>query len=480
MRVLMVALLVVAFGISANVAAQAAPKFSAVSVDARNGKILFSSDADGIRHPASLTKMMTLYILFQDLKAGKIRLDSPIRMSATAASRPPTKLGVKPGKTFPVETAIKALVVKSANDVAVAVAETLGGTEAAFAQRMTRTARSLGMSRTTFRNASGLPDPRQVTTARDMATLGLRLMRDFPQYYPYFRTLSFKFGGRTIATHNRLLKNYEGTDGIKTGYINASGYNLVSSTRRGSKRLVGVVLGGKTGASRNSYMMKMLDKTFPKASNGKTIAALAGSSKGAISPIGEDEPVATTTSSSKKKKSIADLLKKKEVEPAAESAVEATESVAEAGGDDEGEGNDEGQGNAASVSAEAPTQSQEPKVLSGSVGGADLPENLPFEVKTGTAPSPETATIAAVPEQTWIIQVGAYAAKNDAQARLLYIRGKAGAALDGSTAQVETVEIDNAVTYRARFSGFSEEQAKAACVAVKKHKAECYVVAPRS
>jgi len=176
-------LLVLAAGVLAP-AASANPKFAAVTIDARNGKILFAENADATRHPASLTKMMTLYLVFQELQSGRLRLDSPIRMSARAAGMAPSKLGVKAGGTITVETAIRALVVKSANDVAAAVAENIAGSEKAFADRMTRQARALGMSRTTFANASGLPNPRQVTTARDMATLGLRLMRDFPQYYP--------------------------------------------------------------------------------------------------------------------------------------------------------------------------------------------------------------------------------------------------------------------------------------------------------
>jgi D-alanyl-D-alanine carboxypeptidase len=242
-----------------------------MTVDARNGKVLFAENADATRHPASLTKMMTLYLVFQDLSTGKIKLDSPIKMSARATGMAPSKLGVKTGQSITVETAIRALVVKSANDVAAAVAENLGGSEKAFAQRMTSTARNIGMSRTTFLNASGLPNPGQITTARDMATLGLRLMRDFPQYYPYFRTRSFVYQGRTIKGHNKLLGTYEGTDGIKTGYINASGFNLVSSVRRGDKRLVGVVLGGKSGASRDAYMKQMLSRNFDDATGGRTI-----------------------------------------------------------------------------------------------------------------------------------------------------------------------------------------------------------------
>ena len=296
-------------------------------LDANTGAVLSGEDADELRHPASLTKMMTLYVLFQDLKAGKIRLNSTIRMSARAASMSPSKLGVKPGKTFTVETAIRALVVKSANDVAAAVAENLSGSETAFAKRMTRTARSIGMSRTTFANASGLPNPHQVTTARDMATLGLRLMRDFPQYYPYFRTQSFVFNGRVIRGHNRLLGKYEGTDGIKTGYINASGFNLVTSVRRGDKRLVGVVLGGRTGGSRDAYMKKMLSQYFGKAANGRTIAAVAGSSKGSIDPVETDQSktvqTATADASQRPKGSI--FGKKKKTGPAAEAGRQAVE-----------------------------------------------------------------------------------------------------------------------------------------------------------
>ena len=277
-------LAVFALGVVAG-AAQANSKFAAVTVDARTGAILYDDSSNSLRHPASLTKMMTLYIVFQELKAGRIKLSTPLRVSRRAAGMAPSKLGLKPGSTITVELAIKALIVKSANDVAATVGENLGGSEAAFASRMTKVAHSIGMSRTVYRNASGLPSSSQVTTARDQATLGLRLMRDFPQYYPYFRSTQFVFKGRTIRGHNRLVGNYAGTDGIKTGYVNASGFNLVTSTRRGEKRLVGVVLGGKTASRRNSYMMTMLERAFKKARNGRTIAAMAGSSKGVVDPL---------------------------------------------------------------------------------------------------------------------------------------------------------------------------------------------------
>ena len=211
------------------------------------GKFCFRSDIDGQRHPASLTKVMTLYLLFEDLKAGRLKLTSDLKVSQRAASMQPSKLGLKPGSTISVENAIKALVTRSANDVAATIGENLDGSEANFAARMTRKARAIGMSKTTFKNASGLPNPAQVTTARDMATLSLRIQRDFPQYYPYFRITSFTYKGQTIRTHNRLLGRYQGTDGIKTGYIAASGFNLTTSAKRGDKRIVGVVMGSSSG-----------------------------------------------------------------------------------------------------------------------------------------------------------------------------------------------------------------------------------------
>jgi D-alanyl-D-alanine carboxypeptidase len=239
--------------------ATAKPQFSAIAVDARTGKILFGSAIDAPRHPASLTKVMTLYMLFQDLKAGRLKLTSPLKVSQRAAGMQPSKLGLKPGSTIAVEDAIKALVTRSANDVAATIGENLEGTEANFAARMTRTARAIGMSKTTFKNASGLPNPAQVTTARAFATLSLRIQRDFPEYYPYFRVSSFNYGKQTIRTHNRLLGKFQGTDGIKTGYIRASGFNLTTSAKRGNKRIVGVVMGGTSGSARDKYMMKMLE-----------------------------------------------------------------------------------------------------------------------------------------------------------------------------------------------------------------------------
>ena len=256
--------------------AAAAVPSSAIVVDAKSGKVLFSSNPDSKRYPASLTKMMTLYLLFEAIENGKTSLDSKITVSALAANQAPSKLGLKPGQTISVRDAILAIVTKSANDVAVAIAEHVGGTEKNFAKRMTTRAHDLGMSRTTFRNANGLPNPGQITTARDMATLGRALREHYPQYYSYFSTPSFVWHGRRISNHNRLLGRVAGVNGIKTGYTRASGYNLVTSVDRNNRMIVAVVLGGSTGKARDRRMAGLIDDFLPKASRTRTARIIAG------------------------------------------------------------------------------------------------------------------------------------------------------------------------------------------------------------
>jgi D-alanyl-D-alanine carboxypeptidase len=238
-------------------------RYAAIVTDARSGNVLIAASPDEQRYPASLTKMMTVYLAFDALRDGRVTLDTPIRVSANAASMAPSRLGLTAGMTLTVEEAILALVTKSANDAAAALGEFLGGgSEDRFAQLMTMKARALGMTRTTFRNASGLPDLDQVTTARDMALLGRRLMQDFPERYTFFSTPHFVFRGRTHWNHNRLLQEYDGADGIKTGYVNDSGFNLVASAQRDGVRLVAAVFGGQTGRERDRHMMALLDQGF--------------------------------------------------------------------------------------------------------------------------------------------------------------------------------------------------------------------------
>jgi D-alanyl-D-alanine carboxypeptidase len=253
------------------VAAQTySPRYADIVVDAKTGDVLHESAPDALRHPASLTKIMTLYLLFEKLEAGKVRLDSQMEVSAEAASQAPTKLGLRPGQTLAVEDAIKGLVTKSANDAAVVIAEYLAGSEEDFAAQMTRKARALGMSKTVYRNASGLPNDEQVTTARDQATLGLAIQDRFPRYYRYFATHSFTYRGSAMRNHNRLLGNVEGVDGIKTGYTRASGFNLVTSMRRGDRHVVAVVLGGTSGGARDARMRSLLETHIADAEPLKT------------------------------------------------------------------------------------------------------------------------------------------------------------------------------------------------------------------
>ena len=236
--------------------------YASLLMDASTGRVLYEANADLPRYPASLTKMMTLYMLFEALDQGRVTLDQPLYTSEHASAQAPTKLGLRPGQRIVVEDAILGLVTKSANDAAAVVAEALGGTEDNFAWQMTTRAHQLGMTQTYFANASGLPDPNQITSARDMAILALALLHDYPHYYHYFGTERFYWGGSSLANHNRLLGSYPGVDGIKTGYTHAAGFNLVASAMRDGRRLIGVVMGASSSGTRSLLMTSMLDQAF--------------------------------------------------------------------------------------------------------------------------------------------------------------------------------------------------------------------------
>src|SRR5882757_6310238 len=266
------------------------PAFASIIVDGNSGAVLTANNPDASRHPASLTKIMTLYLLFERLDAGRIKLDTEMDVSEHASEQAPTKLGLRPGQTIKVEDAIKGLVTRSANDAAVVIAEAIAGDEDDFAGLMTRKARALGMTRTVYRNASGLPNDAQVTTARDQATLGRAIQDRFPRYYRYFSTSAFNYHGRSIRNHNKLLGTVEGVDGIKTGYTRASGFNLVSSMRRGNRHLVGVVMGGRSGGSRDAIMRNLLAENLEKAASKRTVAAITERSPAeANADVAEDQ-----------------------------------------------------------------------------------------------------------------------------------------------------------------------------------------------
>jgi D-alanyl-D-alanine carboxypeptidase len=268
--VVLAAVLLAAFPARAQIGSH---RYAAIVVDARSGQTLVAANPDEPRHPASLTKMMTVYMVFEAVRDGRLAMNRRLVMSEEAASRPPSKLGLPPGATITVEHAVLAVLTRSANDVAALLGETLGGTEHRFAQMMTLRARALGMTRTTFRNASGLPDIEQVTTARDMALLGRRLIQDFPQHYHLFGTQRAQVAGSWLRNHNRMLDSYDGADGIKTGFIRDSGFNIVTSARRDEVRLVAAVFGGSSWVERDQHTAAILDQGFAQLGVGARAAA---------------------------------------------------------------------------------------------------------------------------------------------------------------------------------------------------------------
>ena len=263
---LLLAVLLLTFATAFTTAEPAQARVASIVIEAKSGRVLHALNADTRNYPASLTKMMTLYLVFDALKAGSLSLDEKLPVSKRAAGMSPSKLGLQPSKTIRTEDAILSLITKSANDAAVVLAERIGGTEIEFARLMTAKAAQLGMSNTTFRNASGLPNKGQLSSARDMATLSQALFFNHADYYGYFNTQNFSYGGRKYTNHNRLLKKLAGTDGIKTGYIRASGFNVAASTERNGVRLITVIFGGQTGAQRDHRAVKLTEAAFAKLS----------------------------------------------------------------------------------------------------------------------------------------------------------------------------------------------------------------------
>jgi D-alanyl-D-alanine carboxypeptidase len=454
-------LVAVFLAVQVTAPAEANPRFAAVVVDAKSGKVVFSRNADARRYPASLTKMMTLYLVFEDMKAGRISLNSKLPVSAHAAGQPPSKIGFRPGQSVRVEDAINILVTKSANDVAAAVAEALSGSVPAFAERMTRKARELGMTRTTFKNASGLPHSEQVTTARDMATLGLRIQRDFPEMYRHFSQRSYSYGGKAYRNHNGLLGKVTGMDGIKTGYIRASGFNLCASVERNHKRIVAVVMGGRTAASRNNYMARLIEDMFRTAELTRTgrIAAYAGE------PPGLDAA----------KLRLASLPpplprgKPQFGEPANEAPVQAVALAEGSDGDSEMELEDA----ASKVSLAATIASFGEDMRTVEAADSDKSE----VIVAAAAPATETAQETVV-KSGWTIQVGAFPSQEGADTRLEQARKSGIELLSNKPGFTMTREGSGGTIYRARFSGFTESHAREACKVLKRNGLDCLALAP--
>jgi D-alanyl-D-alanine carboxypeptidase len=549
---------VVAFLTLSSDLATAAP-YAAIVVDGNSGAVLHSSNPDAQRHPASLTKIMTLYLLFEQLEAGKLKLDSQLKVSEHAASQSPTKLGLRAGSTIAVEDAIKGIITRSANDAAVVVAEAIAGDEDDFAKLMTRKAVVLGMSRTVYKNASGLPDDNQVTTARDQSTLGRAIQERFPRYYKYFSTRSFTFRGQGIANHNRLLGRIDGVDGIKTGYIRASGFNLVTSVNRGNRYVVAVVMGGSSAGSRDSRMRELISEHIAHASTKRTTSMVAEAErpelkaepKVAVQAEAKPEPKAAAKPKAEPRYAVASATSvpvRFEPAPKAEAAAPRAEpTAAAANATPAATGSTEpirpvlvktltvragpqtaslaalnvpspaaaaapspqaataaptsAPAPAAAVPAkiEAPAKAEgppppppgaRPGVLgvlparpaqAPAVEAAPTPAPTPalaFAATPASAPAPAAAAVAAAAARPpvrsgWIIQVGAYPDEQDAKQRLSTVQSKAAKLVAGADPYTETVLKGGTTYYRARFAGFDQDKAEAACKFLKRNDVEC-------
>jgi len=390
-------------------------RYAAIVLDADTGRVLHAANPDTRNYPASLTKMMTLYLVFDALESGQLKLKQRLPVSARAAGMSPSKLGVKRDESITVETAILALVTKSANDAAVVVAEYLGGTEAKFARLMTKKARELGMRRTSFRNASGLPNRRQLSTARDMAVLAKRLVEDFPQRYRYFSRQRYTFRGKQYKNHNSLLRTYPGTDGIKTGYIRASGFNLAASVTRDGRRLIGVVFGGRTAKSRDRHMAKLLERGFKK-----------------VSAIAANPPV------DPKKRPV---IVASQTKPATTTRIK-------------------------------PTKTQRTKPTA-----APRPQPAPSRNPSWrqTYPSLATRTVA----EEWAIQVGAYRDIEPARSVLRKAIARIPKLTENTRVSISPFTAGDTLMYRARLIGLSSASAKKACKQLERRKIPCVAIASK-
>jgi D-alanyl-D-alanine carboxypeptidase len=461
------------------------PPYASIVVDMNSGKVLQETNADSLRHPASLTKMMTLYLLFERLEAGKIKLTSKMDVSAHAAAQAPSKLGLKPGQSIAVEDAIKAIVTKSANDVAVVVAEALGGTELGFAGMMTAKARVLGMTHTTYHNASGLPDDKQITTARDQAILGRALQDRFPQYYPYFSLRSFTWHGHRMRNHNHLLGQVDGLDGIKTGYIRDSGFNIATSVHRNGRHIVAVVFGGSSSRARDAQVRKLIEqeikvaavtRTSPKVVEGWRVK-LAGPAptpakdprdqvvdKVATAPVplhaavpGSTAPIkphaVKTVTVRPGKRHLAMLSPlpsgSRRLEPVSATTKPASITTV-----------------ATIKRVEKPESEPDAVTLSAQVASAGNSVPIP-------AAAPD---ITAKPHSGWMIQVGAFDDEDEAKLRLAAAKAKARDQLGKADPFTERIAKGDKPLYRARFAGLDKPQAESACKHLKRSDIPCFLL----
>lgn len=398
---------------------QAEARYASVVMDSRTGQVLYSRNGDKKLYPASLTKIMTLYMTFEALERGKLKLDQKLKVSARAAGQTPTKLGLKRGSYITVRDAMFGLITKSANDAATVLAEAMAPTEAKFAQKMTDKARRLGMTRTSFRNASGLPNRRQKSTAKDMALLGAAMIHDFPQYYHFLSLQSFNYKGKRFKNHNNLLGKYSGADGIKTGYIRASGFNLVASAKRGDNRVIGVVFGGRTAKSRDLHMAKLLDKGFDRLD--------------VVRPFTIPKP-------SKRPMQMA-----------------------------------LGKAHSKQTVASTPTSTRRVAIVSPVASAPKKPIPAPLAVAVAKRAPKVTAEAG-----NWGIQVGAFSRVSRARDQLNLAASRSNGLSDSGQYKILKVSYKGTPVYRAQMTGFSKTQAQKLCKTLQKQSVNCYVVVPKS
>lgn len=471
-------LFVFVLGITLQATPAHAATYAGLVMDAKTGKILYSHRGEERHYPASLTKMMTLYLLFEAMEAGKVSKSTRIKVSRHAASMQPSKLGVKAGGSVSAEQAILSLVTKSANDIAAAVAEHLGGTESEFGNMMTKKARALGMDSTTFKNASGLPDSKQVTNARDMAILGMALRDHFPKQYAYFSKRSFTYGKRTMGNHNRLLGVVRGVDGIKTGYTRASGFNLVTSVNTDGRSIVAVVLGGRTGKSRNAQMVKLVKQYLPKASRGKdsfVIARSGGTRFAGLNELPKKGPLPVFRQKADDPTSV--RVASAHIISAATTHASVSANFRNGGAFDI---------NAIKrklmalgskrlpVPTPAPSSGATDPVVTAQTRPPEPTQSVSHVMAYAAEPSPirESAH-----RDGWQIQIAAVDDLNAAIKTLENARRKASGLLDNYDNYTESVDKNGITLYRARFAGFdSKSQARNTCKKLKRKKLRCLAI----
>jgi D-alanyl-D-alanine carboxypeptidase len=435
------------------------PPSASIVVDGYSGAVLHASNPDALRHPASLTKIMTLYLLFERLEAGRMRLDTPFKVSEHASEQAPTKLGLHAGQSITVEDAIKGMVTKSANDAAVVVAENLGGDEGNFAKLMTQRARALGMTRTTYVNASGLPDDNQLTTARDQALLGRTIQKHFPRYYKYFSTETFVYHGEAMRNHNHLLGSVDGVDGIKTGFTRASGFNLVTSVHRGGHYLVAVVMGGHSSFERDAHMRELISVHIKQAS-------LRGTAPVIVEQV--------------RHQSMASA----DVQPAAEPAAPIQPTVTLQAAPEQSRSSAELPVLVPSDASKQPSHANAqvvtrwPSNLEVFASVGSMPNAKPSAQATPAGSEParevEAEPLASGHAQgRWLIQIGAFDGENEAKEHLTAAQLKMREALVGNLPITERFQKGHKTIYRARFAGFDKAGAESACKQLKRSAFEC-------